>query len=197
MWLIINWSINKNIIIDKIFVAHYQSNLKWTYKYCIYLTCILLILHFCLLSTKFFFSKKKINAIFLFKLLTLSNVLYILHSERIIHQLVYFISKMSTSKQPSEKRRRTAENDSDEGGICNFLKKVKNKIKYFNWFYFIVYKVNDDKYEKTFSKLLYQNSKILIRNSPETERSTLCLYSDRRGNFIINFTSTHNLEPEC
>lgn len=70
---------------------------------------------------------------------------------------------MSTSKQPSEKRRRTAENDSDEGGICNFLKKVKNKIKYFNWFYFIVYKVNNDKYEKTFSKLLYQNSKILSK----------------------------------
>ena len=66
----------------------------------------------------------------------------------------------STSKQPTEKRRRT-DNDSDEGGICNFLKKVKNKIKYFNWFYFIIYKVNNDKYEKTFSKLLYQNSKIL------------------------------------
>jgi hypothetical protein len=70
---------------------------------------------------------------------------------------------MSTSKQPSEKRRRTTENDSDEGGICNFLKKVKNKIKYFNWFYFIIYKVNNDKYEKTFSKLLYQNSKILSK----------------------------------
>jgi len=69
----------------------------------------------------------------------------------------------STSKQPSEKRRRTADNDSDEGGIYNFLKKVKNKIKYFNWFYFIVYKVNNDKYEKTFSKLLYQNSKILSK----------------------------------
>ncbi len=68
----------------------------------------------------------------------------------------------STSKQPTEKRRRT-DNDSDEGGICNFLKKVKNKIKYFNWFYFIVYKVNNDKYEKTFSKLLYQNSKILSK----------------------------------
>jgi hypothetical protein len=68
----------------------------------------------------------------------------------------------STSKQPTEKRRRT-DNDSDERGICNFLKKVKNKIKYFNWFYFIIYKVNNDKYEKTFSKLLYQNSKILSK----------------------------------
>jgi hypothetical protein len=44
-----------------------------------------------------------------------------------VRQLLHFISKMSTSKQPAEKRRRT-DNDSDEG-IHNFFLK-KNKIFY-------------------------------------------------------------------
>lgn len=53
--------------------------------------------------------------------------------KRIVRQLVHFISKMSTSKpskQPAEKRRRT-DNDSDDGGIHNFLKKIKKKNKVF------------------------------------------------------------------